>query len=369
MKQSSPAKRTITFLALLAIFIAAPLLGVFIRGGSVARYLQFPPVTTTAGSSSFSWIAFGSVLLFVILTTLPFWRRLGRKLGAPGAGRQNAAQQRFPWWGWLAAAGVILFWVLAWNRFSWFEPLQRHTFFPLWFSFTVLLNACAVRISGRCLMTHRPLFFLLLFPFSAVFWWAFEYLNRFVNNWYYTGVAEISGWQYFGEASLAFSTVLPAVLSVLSVLLHTGLFSSAYRDFPEFPWITSRRIGGFIGVVSAAALMGIGWMPEYTYPLIWIVPGLMWIVYQRWNNYVNPLLKEVSRGDFTLVWSSAVAALLCGFFWEMWNLYSEAKWVYSIPALDRFHLFEMPLLGYAGYLPFGVICALAADSLRNLVYH
>jgi hypothetical protein len=35
--------------------------------------------------------------------------------------------------------------------------------------------------------------------------------------------------------------------------------------------------------------------------------------------------------------------------------------VYVIPYVDAFHLFEMPLLGYAGYLPFGLACAATGD--------
>lgn len=87
------------------------------------------------------------------------------------------------------------------------------------------------------------------------------------------------------------------------------------------------------------------------------------MVWQRWNGYVSPLLDDTSKGDLTLVWASACAALVCGFFWEMWNIHSLAKWTYSVPGLNRFYLFEMPLPGYAGYLPFGVICALVANSL------
>ena len=35
---------------------------------------------------------------------------------------------------------------------------------------------------------------------------------------------------------------------------------------------------------------------------------------------------------------------------------NPAFWVYSIPYVNVHHLFEMPLLGYLGYLPFGVYC-------------
>jgi hypothetical protein len=40
----------------------------------------------------------------------------------------------------------------------------------------------------------------------------------------------------------------------------------------------------------------------------------------------------------------------------MWNSKSLAHWEYAIPSVHRFMLFEMPLLGYAGYLPFGLVC-------------
>ena len=49
----------------------------------------------------------------------------------------------------------------------------------------------------------------------------------------------------------------------------------------------------------------------------------------------------------------AVAALVCGFFWEMWNYWSLPKWHYSVPYVGRWHVFEMSAVGYTGYLPFG----------------
>jgi hypothetical protein len=79
------------------------------------------------------------------------------------------------------------------------------------------------------------------------------------------------------------------------------------------------------------------------------------------------LLAPLARGDWCPLLQPALAALLCGLLWEFWNWGSLARWHYSVPYVQRFHLFEMPLLGYAGYLPFGVTCALAADTLARLV--
>ena len=61
----------------------------------------------------------------------------------------------------------------------------------------------------------------------------------------------------------------------------------------------------------------------------------------------------------------ALAALTCGFFWETWNYFSLARWTYAIPFVQRFHLFEMPVLGYGGYLPFGLMCLAAGTPMTG----
>jgi hypothetical protein len=35
--------------------------------------------------------------------------------------------------------------------------------------------------------------------------------------------------------------------------------------------------------------------------------------------------------------------------------------------VQRFQIFEMPLLGYAGYLPFGIECCLVMDLVARIV--
>ena len=60
---------------------------------------------------------------------------------------------------------------------------------------------------------------------------------------------------------------------------------------------------------------------------------------------------------------SSTAGLICGFFWELWNSQSLAHWVYTVPFVHDFKMFEMPILGYAGYLPFGLECVVVASLL------
>ena len=60
------------------------------------------------------------------------------------------------------------------------------------------------------------------------------------------------------------------------------------------------------------------------------------------------------RGDWRVVISLALGSLLCGFFWEMWNYYSYPKWIYHTPGAEFARIFELPLLGYGGYVPFAL---------------
>jgi hypothetical protein len=102
------------------------------------------------------------------------------------------------------------------------------------------------------------------------------------------------------------------------------------------------------------------------FPLLWLSPLLIVGSLQAWKGE-HQIFAEMAAGDWRRAATAAAAALLCGFFWEMWNLYSLARWEYSIPLVHRFQLFEMPILGYAGYLPFGLECLVIGDLLAGLI--
>ena len=84
-----------------------------------------------------------------------------------------------------------------------------------------------------------------------------------------------------------------------------------------------------------------------------------------WISVRPTIFAPLGQGNWSRLCLLALSALICGFFWEMWNYYSLAKWVYDVPYVQRFHIFEMPLLGFAGYLPFGLECAVIADSMAH----
>jgi hypothetical protein len=216
------------------------------------------------------------------------------------------------------------------------------------------------------MLLHRTAFFLLLFPASSIFWWFFEYLNRFVENWYYIGVERFSPLEYVAFASMAFATVLPAVLGTRDFLLTFPFWKKAYARFWPIRAPRPRLLAGGVLLLSAAGLLFIGIFPDYLFALLWVSPLLLLVSLLTLSGHTHHL-SPVVHGDWSHVLAAAGAALVCGFFWEMWNVFSLAKWKYSIPFVDRFEVFEMPLLGYAGYLPFGLECAVIGDLLERAV--
>ena len=111
---------------------------------------------------------------------------------------------------------------------------------------------------------------------------------------------------------------------------------------------------------SAVGLFGIGLWPDYLFSLVWVAPLLLITSLQLIRDEPT-IFNDAANGDWRTLWAAALAALICGCFWEMWNFYSLARWEYAVPFVQRFKLFEMPLLGYAGYLPFGLECLAVAD--------
>jgi hypothetical protein len=74
-------------------------------------------------------------------------------------------------------------------------------------------------------------------------------------------------------------------------------------------------------------------------------------------SFGKSVLDSLAVGDWSVFFRFSVASLICGLCWETWNYHACAKWIYAVPYVHRFQIWEMPLIGFAGYLPFGVECA------------
>jgi len=370
MKMSTNVKRAVHIVALAAILLGTPALCAWLGGHDEIweGVKSFPPRTEDWGfhpeklwnhRCPFSWWWFCGFAVFTFACLRPLVSRALARAGdaAGGACRRRSGGAPFPWWGWLGLAELAVAWVFCWAKFDFCREIQPHiSYAPLWLGYILVMNALCVMRSGKSPLTSHTGPYLATFPASALFWWFFEYLNRYVWNWYYLGVSQMDAWEYAFYATLCFSSVLPAVTATAAFLHTFGPFDDArFSDLSPVNMRNWRTIALLLSV-SALGLSGIVFLPKYTFPLLWLSPLMVFMLIQ--SAIGEPGVMGLPGGrNWALVLRFAAAALVCGLCWETWNYYAVAKWVYSVPLVHRFQIWEMPLIGFAGYLPFGVECA------------
>ncbi|MFZ2656523.1 MAG: hypothetical protein WAX69_16440 [Victivallales bacterium] len=355
----------LSMLLVAALPLGLPVIGAVSVGRPLDYYLEFPPLTSYVRHETFSWSVFSSLAVLLVAVISPFLKKIISSVNRTCFTGPFLVRP-FPGWGWVAVISCVIFWTLAWNRFEWFSFFQPYTFSPIWISYIFIINALTFARSGNCMLKDRTSYFILLFPLSSLFWWFFEYLNRFVQNWHYIGAEPFSSAEYAIFATLCFSTVLPAVLSTYELLETFSNCMSSLDNFVKVRFVNTRSAAWTILLLACLGLAGIGRYPDYLFPIIWLSPFLIITSLQTIRGEENIFI-EICEGRWRRIVLLALAALICGFFWEMWNFYSLPKWAYSVPFVDRFRIFEMPLLGYAGYLPFGMECAVIGGLLNGFM--
>jgi hypothetical protein len=221
-------------------------------------------------------------------------------------------------------------------------------FFPQWLGYCLLLSGWTQLRSGSSLLSRHPLAYTGLFLLSVPVWWLFEGLNLFTGNWIYLGREAFGPVSYAFFASLSFSTVIPAVFTTTEFLgtFRIPLANRSFRGFrvsPSFLW--GMHLTGWLMLVLMLVF------PAIFFPFMWLS---LFFILDSMNALRgrSSLLQSLSMGNPRGLVLLGLGALCCGFFWEMWNVFAYPKWIYSIPYLEFWHLFEMPLAGYGGYIPF-----------------
>jgi hypothetical protein len=350
------------FIPILILLMVLPLIGILIAGKTINDFLEFPSTTQYVTHAGFSLPIFIVMAVSILLCALAF--RIYIWIKVTGSSDRPKVKQPLPWWGWFSLFCGLGSWVLAWTRFPWFEPLQLYTFTPLWLSYIFFINALTFKRTGRCLLVDRPKTFSILFPVSAIFWWYFEYLNRFVQNWYYIEAENYTKLEYFLLATISFSIVLPAVLSTYQFLRSIPRIGGKLKQSRIIRLKSPRFFSMTILILLSLGLAGIGVFPDLLFPLLWLSPLIIISTIQTIGGQ-ETIFSSLKSGDWSRLYLMGLAALMCGFFWEMWNFYSLAKWAYEVPFVSALKIFEMPILGYTGYLPFGLECAVISDLVTG----
>lgn len=259
--------------------------------------------------------------------------------------------RRFPWWFWLGLALIGLGVFGAGVGIPWFA--QNLT--PLGWTGVILAADGLLAARGRSWFRRFPEELLWAALISIPSWLLFELYNRprFWRDdgpelwWHYQGLPP---WpeRGFGYA-WAFATITPAVL------LLAELFRLWAAKLP-------RGEGGKVPREVAWLLILAGF-PLAFLPLAWPSPYFaadVWLAYPLILEGVNflrgrpCLLRDFERGDRSRFVALLAAGGTCGVIWESLNWLASARWTYTVPFGGGIKLFEMPVLGYLGFLPFAV---------------
>jgi len=235
-----------------------------------------------------------------------------------------------------------------------------YLFFPLWLGYILVVDALVFARKGTSLWARSRRDFVLLFFVSAPVWWLFEVINSRTGNWEYLGSATLTRLEYYALCTLSFSTVMPAVFETAE-LVRTFRWMQRFDAGPRVAPTSKVCLGLLVAGLCMLALTLL-W-PKFFYPFVWTSLALIFEPINRALGRPH-FLEWLERGDWRPVVSLSLGALVCGFFWEMWNYWSWPKWIYHTPGAQFLHVFEMPLLGYGGYVPF----ALELFGLMNLLW-
>jgi hypothetical protein len=228
-------------------------------------------------------------------------------------------------------------------------PLIKQWFTPvMWTGYIMLMDAVVCRARGSSLLSSHGLEFLLLAIISIGSWAIFEGYNVLLKNWTYVGLPDNMLERYAGYA-WAFATISPGMFVTYEVLdiYLPGESPAEQRRLPNGVF------AGFVIFGLASLVVPLVW------PSTWMTP-LVWVGFAFFLDPINgrlgdrSFLSEFFTGRFRSMPVMFLAGAMCGLLWEFWNYWATSKWHYEVPYLGHIKLFEMPVLGFLGFMPFAV---------------
>jgi hypothetical protein len=329
----------------------------------------FPPAFVQA-APGFWWPYFLlmslAVLLIAAFLLFPQW--FGFATPAPPP--TPPAPAKLPAWFWLGLALTLFFWWVMWARPPAVGSLVYYAFSPMWWGFILVLDGLNYRRRGGVsLLATKPHTLWISALVSVAGWGYFEYYDYFViGNWYYPNgqMPELSHATIVALFLIAYTTVWPALFEWYTLLQTFPQLAGRYAQGPRLQFPSWLMVWGGLGLIGA--------MVFWHYLLFWVVwvGPMIVIAGQLLRLGVWSPFSAVSQGNWTPAVLVALGSMFNGFFWEMWNYGSQHAnplspvapvaptnpnyWIYDIPFVNVIHVFsEMPLLGYFGYLPFGIL--------------
>jgi hypothetical protein len=235
---------------------------------------------------------------------------------------------------------------MYWGWIEHREPFYTYFYFFAWAPFLWVIDRTLAIRTGSSPLDHPKNFLWLLFVSTTV-WLIFEVINFRLKNWAYIGVPP-ERWIRWPGYALSFATVMPGIL-----MLRRLIESYLPDKEPPDPAITRSIYTGW------ALPLGFGMFilpllsPNLFFPLVW---GSFFFMFEPWIQRAggHSLIRDWMAGSWRRTWTLLLAGLLCGLFWEGCNYGAGSKWIYWLPYWNFGKVFEMPILGFIGFMPFAL---------------
>ncbi len=285
---------------------------------------------------TFSMTALGIAITFatVLVLAVEFLRRRQRSLS---------------FYGWLGLALLI---AAEWLMFRGIWPINIY-FTPIaWTAYLLIADACVLAVSGHSRLHDSPARFLLTALLSIPLWLVFEAYNLRLANWTYVGVPVSWPAALLGYA-WSFATIAPAILETADLIEAFGWFK------PARPLRFSPAAEPVMIALGAICLLLPLILPQ---PIAARLFALVWVGFIFLLDPINrrrgreSLLSDLAQGRRSRFYSLLISGWVCGWLWEFWNYWAAARWLYIFPMFQQWKIFEMPIPGYLGFLPFALEC-------------
>ncbi|HEV3140211.1 MAG TPA: hypothetical protein VGY57_06835, partial [Vicinamibacterales bacterium] len=152
--------------------------------------------------------------------------------------------------GWI---GVAIMTVSQGATLARIEPFASWNTPICWTGFILFADSIVYRTRGASWMRSSPRGFAMLALLSIPMWLVFEGYNRFIDNWYYTGLPENPPLRYFGYA-WSFATIWPAIFEGADLCAVWRERRGYSRSVLIGHRIDTKRIGR-VSIIAGAAML------------------------------------------------------------------------------------------------------------------
>ena len=271
----------------------------------------------------------------------------------------------------------------------------------------------------------RPNRFVVAWLTSIPIWCFFDTFNfYFMDAWRYHGLPEVFSQRVLGYV-IAFAAIAPGMFLAAELVQRIGVrhafvkVSGPSRQpmVDRIAWTLTVGppvvIGAIVTLIlivrrepfdqwygilgTALLLLGPGLVSWYRQRMRTLTAGLFGLSFLAWtflardplSNFTlwsgliylfDPLnkllgapslLRDWELGRFGRTLALGAGGAICGLLWEFWNYWAVAKWTYDLPflgPLESVAYFEMPVLGFSGFLPFAAECWVVLNTILLVLW-